>query len=150
MAIGGGDWPAQPLCKLHLVLFTRAIAERLEQSDAYAAKRRARQRELERIENLHQRKLTQRSVKRRITGFVYFARRGPNVKIGFSSSPPKRLRDLEMAAGQPFDEVVTMRGNRALEQRYHRRFQEHRVQGEWFRFVDEIRLEMYRLQSKAS
>jgi len=142
--------PAQPLCQLHLAIFTKAIWAELQKNDALQARRDARVKEISKLETVRQRAQAKRSTDRTIDGMVYFARRGSTVKIGFSSSPPRRLRNLETAAGLPFDEVVLVKGNRALEQRYHRRFQEHRTDGEWFQVAPEIRLEMDRLHAKAS
>jgi hypothetical protein len=76
---------------------------------------------------------------------VYFARRGEVVKVGHSTQPEKRLRLLETQSGLALDEVVLTLGGRALEQRYHRRFADHRDKGEWFTMCPEIRDEMDRL-----
>lgn len=71
-------------------------------------------------------------------GHVYFAVRGERLKIGFSVRPHKRIHDLEFAAGAPFDEVILVKGTRALEGKLHRRFAEYRLMGEWFEAAPEI------------
>ncbi|MEX2408862.1 MAG: GIY-YIG nuclease family protein, partial [Rhodovibrionaceae bacterium] len=73
---------------------------------------------------------------------VYFARQGDRVKIGHSIQPDRRLRGLETQGGVAFIEVVLVYGGRALEQRYHRRFANSRLDGEWFTVTSAIRAEM--------
>lgn len=59
---------------------------------------------------------------------VYYIRYGDRIKIGTSANPRRRLASL------PHDEVLAFeRGGRALEQRRHAQFAEHRIpRTEWF------------------
>lgn len=66
---------------------------------------------------------------------IGYEKPGPQdiVKIGFSTDPDKRLRELQ--TGSPFKLrlVKTYPGNRALERRLHGLFSDVRLHGEWFR-----------------
>ena len=64
--------------------------------------------------------------------FVYFLRSGSLVKIGCSSNPRARLRQLTTgnAFGLRLEAVVA--GGRKVEQELHRRFAAYRHQAEWF------------------
>jgi len=58
---------------------------------------------------------------------VYYLRFRDQIKIGTSAGPRARLGQIR------FDELLAFeRGGRALEQRRHAQFAEHRVGGEWF------------------
>lgn len=73
---------------------------------------------------------------------IYLARRGDQVKIGHTRQWRVRLRNLELNAGAPFDEVVIHPGSRALEARLHRKHEEHLIHGEWFRAAPSVVAEM--------
>jgi hypothetical protein len=67
---------------------------------------------------------------------VYFIRRadgeGP-VKIGYSWSPPERLKTLMTWAPYPLEVVATIEGGHLLERRFHNLFRDDHSHREWFR-----------------
>lgn len=73
-------------------------------------------------------------------GRVYFVRPvGLNlVKIGYSRSVRKRVRDLQTANGGRLTLLCTMRGSISEERALHRRFASARREGEWFELTPEI------------
>ena len=71
-------------------------------------------------------------------GFVYFARHGDKVKIGFTTTPKKRLASLQTQGGFVFDETVYASADKRFEKFYHWRFDDDRVIGEWFNATPEI------------
>lgn len=126
--IGGGD--------LRLLLLLRL------RGDEYKANYRVLAKDLDVHEN---------TIKRRIArlrragyiptsndGYVYFVAGGGMIKIGFSSDPDKRLRDLRTSSPIPLKLLTTTPGGRDEETALHRRFAEHRRQGEWFTECEEI------------
>jgi hypothetical protein len=69
----------------------------------------------------------------KLDGYVYFIRFSDRIKIGWSSDPTHRLRNL------PHDEVMAIiPGTMADEQGYHKQFAELRVHGEWFRAEQDL------------
>ena len=67
------------------------------------------------------------------TGFVYFIKVADTVKIGFSGNPDDRIEVLKtMNSGAP-RLLYKVRGSVELERKFHIRFSEYRVRGEWFR-----------------
>lgn len=101
-------------------------------------------------ERIDERKARVRENRARKPDMVYFAKRGDQIKIGHSTIPKRRLRDLANAAGAPFDAVVVAKGGWTREQGYHIEFEEDRIQGEWFAFTDSIAREMARLSQLPS
>jgi hypothetical protein len=79
----------------------------------------------------------------RSSGYVYFLRMGPSVKIGFSKKPWARIADLRTGFSKDFDSIVCVKGTMADERAIHRRFQAHRVTGEWFSAVPTLIHMMY-------
>ena len=79
---------------------------------------------------------------RPVVEVVYYIRYRDQVKIGTSMNPRLRLATL------PHDEVLAFeRGGRALEQRRHAQFADHRFPGtEWFAVHDELIAHIARLQ----
>jgi hypothetical protein len=73
-----------------------------------------------------------------IKGFVYFARRGDQVKIGFTTTPQKRFAALQTQGGFVFDETIYAASDKRFETFYHWRFGDDRVIGEWFNVTSEI------------
>jgi hypothetical protein len=66
-------------------------------------------------------------------GKVYFARLpGQGIKIGFSVNPERRMKDLQIGASASILLVGTVEGTMTDEARFHERFHEHRIRGEWF------------------
>lgn len=61
------------------------------------------------------------------------------IKIGVAKDPEKRRQVLQ--TGHPHQLLImrTMPGGRASERWLHHRYRDFRVQGEWFRFVEEMK-----------
>ena len=62
-----------------------------------------------------------------VPGFIYFARLGDLIKIGFSQDPATRVRSLNA------DPLAICEGTRELEAELHDEFGDLRESGEWFR-----------------
>jgi hypothetical protein len=76
--------------------------------------------------------------KAHVPEFVYFAQaRDGLIKIGTSWVPERRIRSIENMVG-PVRTLGLIRGNRALERRWHRRFADARQHGEWFTPTTEL------------
>lgn len=73
-------------------------------------------------------------------GHVYFIQPGSRkrVKIGFAVSVPERMAMLQTASSDKLRLLGTIKGDLTTEGEMHRRFAQHRIQGEWFRLVSEI------------
>jgi len=72
------------------------------------------------------------------------------VKIGVTSNIGTRLRQIAWAQRVPAAEVVPIgiySGSRLTERRIHARFAHLRIEGEWFRYTDEIYQFMERLDA---
>lgn len=74
-------------------------------------------------------------------GFVYFiyCKQTERIKIGFSFSPERRLRDLSRQS--PVNDLKLLRvinGTPKDENRLHKKFNEYRHHGEWFEFAPKI------------
>ena len=70
-------------------------------------------------------------------GFVYFAKAGDKIKIGWSMNPEKRM--VQMQVGNPDTiEWVARSGTPADEKFYHREFKDARIRGEWFHLTPAI------------
>lgn len=69
---------------------------------------------------------------------IYFIRAGEDgpVKIGWAVDPKQRLAALQTAHHEKLLILRVIDGEQAEEQELHRRFSQHRIRGEWFRFVD--------------
>ena len=75
-------------------------------------------------------------------GFVYFAPKDGLLKIGFSTHPQRRARELK-----PDGPLKLIVGTSDIEKELHQRFNVQRVTGEWFKnegdlkqFVDALEL----------
>lgn len=64
--------------------------------------------------------------------FVYFLQIGDRVKIGTSSKPLIRVREIAASLPGPVKRVVIVEGGRRDELRLHDRFKAYRTGGEWF------------------
>ncbi len=71
---------------------------------------------------------------------VYFIRAGSDgpVKIGYSASPPSRLKQLSTMSPLPLHLLRTFDGNASTEKAFHRRFADARLHGEWFEWRPEM------------
>lgn len=65
-------------------------------------------------------------------GYVYFISCGEHIKIGFSTRPLDRLRALQTSHPDALEILGTIKCNRSLEAKLHKRFADLRVRGEWF------------------
>lgn len=71
---------------------------------------------------------------------VYVVRRADSaeVKIGISTDPLQRLRQLQTSHSEDLELVASFPGDVAEEARLHERFKAHRKRGEWFSEAPEI------------
>jgi hypothetical protein len=71
---------------------------------------------------------------------IYFIRNtvSKNVKIGRSDRPESRIRTFQTANHDPLEIVGSIPGGAAEEAALHRRFEDYRIQGEWFRGDSEL------------
>jgi hypothetical protein len=69
-----------------------------------------------------------------VSGFVYAVAAGATgqVKIGYSTEPRKRVRNLQTAQTEQLQMVYLVPGTTELEAALHCRFQPHHIRGEWF------------------
>lgn len=74
-----------------------------------------------------------------IQSFIYFARAGNKVKIGISKNPKQRLGGIRTGNSSKVRIYYVTPGDSRKERDLHRRFAEHRVNGEWFLFAQTIR-----------
>jgi len=65
-------------------------------------------------------------------GWVYFLRGANEIKIGYSRNLPSRLEKLRNGNAFPVFICKVIPGDRATERRFHKRFAEYRLRGEWF------------------
>lgn len=76
-----------------------------------------------------------KSIARHRTSVVYFARRGSDgaVKIGFTSDPERRMRELRKKSRSTVQILAIFPGAKPDELRLHAKFAAHRLpDGEWF------------------
>lgn len=76
-------------------------------------------------------------------GYVYFAKSGIGLtKIGKTSNLQKRIKQLEKEVQSNLEVIHTIPSDNAYqtEQSFHKRFEEKRVNGEWF-LLDELDIE---------
>jgi hypothetical protein len=74
-------------------------------------------------------------------GFIYFIQESilKNIKIGFTSShPKKRLKTLATASSQELHFIGFMLGNKPDEKRLHNKFKHLHVRNEWFEPGDDL------------
>jgi hypothetical protein len=76
--------------------------------------------------------------KYRRKGWVYFARSGDLVKIGFTRSIRNRLRAIRSPTGERVDLMVYISGSMGLEQDLHNLCIAAHVTGEWFRLTPDV------------
>ena len=70
----------------------------------------------------------------RLAAGIYFVTTDHQfVKIGFATSIAVRMRTLQTGSPRPLHLLLSIGGSFEDERALHRRFAEHRVQGEWFR-----------------
>lgn len=69
---------------------------------------------------------------------VYFFRSGPFIKIGTTMNLKHRLQNVQTSHPTPIVLAGSTKGDKRLERELHRRFAALRVNGEWFREVDDL------------
>ncbi len=70
--------------------------------------------------------------------FVYFLRCGDWVKIGFSTDPTRRVREITTKVPYEITTLLTVPGTMQDEKRLHRALERFRINGEWFAYRSEI------------
>lgn len=70
--------------------------------------------------------------------YVYFARSGDRIKIGFTTNWPGRLRVLRTGAPELITQFIVIVGGLPREQELHAKFAHLRVNGEWFAAAPEL------------
>lgn len=77
--------------------------------------------------------------RQKTNGFVYFAKSGDYVKIGFSTKP--KWRTDSFLCGNPYgiELLRVVEGTRETETAFHHRFKEYRHRLEWFRLDGELK-----------
>lgn len=83
--------------------------------------------------------------------WVYFieSKGSSLIKIGYSITPEKRLKDLQTSSPEALELLGTIPGGKAEEAELHKKFERHREHGEWFRKVPELATFIDRQTSKA-
>jgi T5orf172 domain len=74
--------------------------------------------------------------RKKIEGFVYFARSGGpdrHIKIGFSKTPEVRLKALQTGSGYGVVPICVLPATTRHEAHLHKTLKNHRVIGEWFK-----------------
>lgn len=79
---------------------------------------------------------------------VYFiaAGEGGPIKIGLAVDPAARIYSAQVFNHEKLILLATVTGGRSAEREYHRRFEAHRIHGEWFRRCPDILAEIARLE----
>lgn len=79
-------------------------------------------------------------------GHVYFISRGDAIKIGFSSTPVRRMTNLQHQQTEMLELLATAPGTMRHERSLHEKFEHLAIGGEWFRpeqglldFIDHVR-----------
>lgn len=69
---------------------------------------------------------------------VYFVGYASFVKIGWTRNFASRFRYLQSGCPEPLRVYLTCAGSRQDEREFHEKFAHLRLEGEWFRFADEL------------
>lgn len=82
----------------------------------------------------------QEEAKQKRKGQVYFIQQGEDgpIKIGYSTTPEKRLQSLNTASPYPLYLRAVIEGGKKLEQELHERFAAYKMDGEWFSPHEEL------------
>ncbi len=83
-------------------------------------------------------------------GYVYFIQGqcGGAIKIGFSVSPEKRLKELQTGYPDTLTILLMIPGSESTETTLHRQFDASRLKGEWFRPDDYLIEKIKELKAK--
>lgn len=74
--------------------------------------------------------------------YMIQAGEGGAVKIGFSANPKSRLSKMRTDLPHHLIVLRLLQGDMTTERALHKRFSEHRIRGEWFRFDPEMMLDL--------
>jgi Meiotically Up-regulated Gene 113 (MUG113) protein len=97
------------------------------------------------VSDLHGTFVPPRAVKQPLSGWVYFIRFGDRVKVGYTTKPDQRMRDL------PHEQVIgILPGTRADEAAWHHLLADFHVVGEWFRADPQVLAMLGKVASSAS
>lgn len=80
-----------------------------------------------------------------MTGFVYFISVPGRVKVGFTTRPDSRIREIARHTEQAPMLIGTIAGSIPLERAIHARLSSYRIRGEWFDDCDDVRSVIARL-----
>lgn len=77
--------------------------------------------------------------------YIYFIQSGSSgpIKIGMSNDPRRRLEQLQTAHLMPLTLIGMTPGGRREERRWHKRFSELRITGEWFHMTPDLMIEIF-------
>lgn len=106
--------------------------------------------EAEAVEEM--RRLAERHhVRTEMDDICYFigSKNGP-IKIGYTRDLNKRLRTMQTSYPFKLEVLATTTGGQIAEARYHQRFADYRLEGEWFTPCQAIRSEIRRLNKLAN
>lgn len=87
---------------------------------------------------------------KKVKGYVYFIQGqcGGAIKIGYSASPEKRLKELQTGYPDTLMILLMLPGSESTERALHREFEASRLQGEWFRPDEYVIKRIKELKSK--
>lgn len=77
-----------------------------------------------------------------MTGVIYFVAAPGRIKIGHTAKPEERLQSLQQVDMETLTTLATIKGNRKTERQIHKRVEEHRLRGEWFKDCEAVRAVM--------
>lgn len=82
----------------------------------------------------------QKNIKQRnkCRGFIYFAKSGKFVKIGFAKNPVERIAEMQTGSYPSIEIIHAVWGFMRDERDLHKRFAALRVRGEWFSAAPEL------------
>lgn len=65
---------------------------------------------------------------------IYFiqTKESGKIKIGYSTSPDKRIKDLQIANPEKLELIGLLKGSKDYEKQIHQKFEELNIHGEWF------------------
>lgn len=74
------------------------------------------------------------------TGHVYVVGFGKFIKIGWSATARRRLASLQQALPVPLTIYALTPGTLETEREFHSRFEDHRLNGEWFALRGDVQV----------
>ena len=79
---------------------------------------------------------------------IYFISNGSDlVKIGYSSNPLRRLKDLQTASPNQLELLAVLPGDKTTEIEYHSKFATFKIRGEWFKMNSKLQSEIKAIKS---